>query len=108
MQVDESLQNQNLRTNLWWVAKQIRKSAHKFTQVAKSRKFHAYTVDSRSTCVDLRWVAKWWKMCNDLRMNLSLTKVIAPASTQVERKSKTCVDLLVRLARAWVTAILVS
>ena len=27
-------------------------------QVAERRKFHAYTVDLRSTCVDLRWVAK--------------------------------------------------
>ena len=25
---------------------------------AKSRKFHAYTVDLRSACVDLPWVAK--------------------------------------------------
>ena len=57
-QVDASLQNQNLRTDLRWVAKRIRKSARKFTQVAKGRKFHAYTVDLRSTCVDLRWVAK--------------------------------------------------
>ena len=59
LQVHASLQiNQNLRTDLRWVAKRIRKSARKFTQVAKSRKFHAYTVDLRSTCVDLRWVAK--------------------------------------------------
>ena len=29
------------------------------SQVAKSRKFHTYTVDLRSTtCFDLRWVAK--------------------------------------------------
>ena len=34
MHVDASLQNQNLRTDLRWVAKRIRKSAHKFTQVA--------------------------------------------------------------------------
>ena len=58
LQVHASLQNQNLRTDLRWVAKRIRKSARKFTQVAKSRKFHAYTVDLRSTCVDLRWAAK--------------------------------------------------
>ena len=44
-QVDASLQNQNLRTDLRWVAKRIRKSARKFTKVAKSRRFHAYTVD---------------------------------------------------------------
>ena len=28
------------------------------SQVAKSRKFHVYTDDLRSACVDLRWVAK--------------------------------------------------
>ena len=28
------------------------------SQVRASRKFHAYTVEFRSTCVDLRWVAQ--------------------------------------------------
>ena len=41
------------------------------SQVAKSRKFHAYTDDLRSTCVDLRWVAKWWKPCVDLGTNFT-------------------------------------
>ena len=93
MQVNASLQNQNLRTDLRWVAKRIRKSARKFTQVAKSRKFHVYTVDLRSICIDLHWVAKQWKTCVDLRTNLSSTKADAsgwPNETQVERKSKTC------------------
>ena len=65
------------------------------TQVAKS-KFHTYTIDLRSTSVDLRWVAKRWKMCVDFRTNLSSTKVNAnvwPNETQVERKLKTYVDL---------------
>ena len=48
--IDASFQNLNLRTDLRWAAKRIRKSAHKFTQVAKSRKFHAYTVDFQLTC----------------------------------------------------------
>ena len=39
-QVDGSLQNQNLLTDFRWAAKQIRKSARKFTQVLKSRKCH--------------------------------------------------------------------
>ena len=39
-----TLANQNLRTDLRWVAKRIRKSAHKFTEVAN---FDAYTVDLR-------------------------------------------------------------
>ena len=42
MQVNVGLQNKNLRTDLRWVAKRIRKSARKFIQVAKSRKFHEY------------------------------------------------------------------
>ena len=42
-----------------WVAKRIASrlaSSRKFTQVAKSRSFHAYTVGLRSTFVDLGWV----------------------------------------------------
>ena len=74
------------------------------SQVAKSRQFHAYTVDLRSTCVDLRWVAKRREACVDLRTNLSLTKIEVitsgwPNETQVECKSKTYVDLRARLAR---------
>ena len=49
MQVNASLRNQKGGQTVW---------ACMFTQVAKGRKFHAYTDDSRSTCVDLRWVAK--------------------------------------------------
>ena len=62
IQVDASLQNQNLCVDLQWAAKRIRKSARKFTQVWESRKFHACTVDVRSACVDLHWVAKRWKL----------------------------------------------
>ena len=69
--------NRNLRTDLRWVAKRIRKWVRKFTQVTKTCNFQAYTVDLRSTCVDLRWVAKRWKTCVDLRTNLSSTKVNA-------------------------------
>ena len=66
--VNASLQNQNLRTDLRWVTKRIRKSAHKFMQVAKSRRVHyADTVDLWLTCIDLRWVAKRWKTSVDLR-----------------------------------------
>ena len=75
----------------------------KFTQVAKSRKFHVYTDDLRS---DLRWVAKRLRTFVDLRTNLSSTTVNPShrKSTQVggqtKRKLKasrkralTCVDL---------------
>ena len=47
-----------------------------FTQVAKSRKFHAYTADLRSTCVELRWAAKRGKPCADFCANFSFTKVV--------------------------------
>ena len=79
-EVDASRQNQNLRTYLRRVAKRICKSACKFTQVAKSRNFRAYyyTVDLRSTCVDLRGQTK--PSCVDLRTNWS--------SAQSQRKSR--------------------
>ena len=48
-QVDASLQNHNLRTDLRWVAKRIRKSAGNFTHIQ-------LTCDR--LCVDLRWAAK--------------------------------------------------
>lgn len=35
------------------------------------------TNDLRSTCINLRWVAKPWKTCADLRANLIPTKVNA-------------------------------
>ena len=60
------------------------------SQVAKSRKFHTYTVDLRSTtCFDLRWVAKQWKT------SVASTNYVSgwPNETQFGRKSKSCVDL---------------
>ena len=61
--VNASLQNQNLHTDLRRVAKRIRKSARKsqkaisFTHIIDECVF--ITTDYlRSTCVDLRWVAK--------------------------------------------------
>ena len=56
------------QTDLQRLAKRIRKSACKFTQVAKDRKFHVYTVALRSTCVGLR-------------TNSSFTKVNASGGT---------------------------
>ena len=49
IQVDASLQNQNLRTDLRWAAK---RNQSRLASSRKSRKYHAYTVDL-STCVDL-------------------------------------------------------
>ena len=99
-QVDASLQNQNLSTDLRWVAKRIRKSALKFTQVAKSQNFHAYTDDLRSTCDQLPLGGETVKTCVDLRSNIAARSKSAhvhtigsPNETQVERKSKTCVDV---------------
>ena len=83
-QVDSSQRqvrkNQNLHTDLRWVAKQIPKSARKlqkavhFTHIVGQCIF--ITIDYlRLTCVDLCWVAKWLKICICLRPNLSSTKV---------------------------------
>ena len=48
------------------------------SQVHASRKFHAYTDDLRSTCVDyLRWVAKRWKLASTCVRILSSIKIIA-------------------------------
>ena len=56
--------------------------SHKFTQVANSRTFHAFTVDLRSNCVVLGWVAKRWKPCVHSRI------WARPKSTQVGRQTK--------------------
>ena len=70
------------------------------SQVVKSRKFYVYTVDLWSTCVDLHWVAKRWKVCIDLRINLSSTKVNASPRRWVDKRnvSWTWVDNFRRLA----------
>ena len=89
-------------TDLRWAAKRIRKSAHKFTHVAKTRKFHAYTVTCEqlvSTCVEWPNGEKLASTCVRIwarPKSTQATKVNAsgwPNETQVERKSKTCVDL---------------
>ena len=60
----------------------------KFAQlVAKTRKFHAYTVELRSACVDLRWVTKRWK------------PGVRRLAYEFQSKTLTCIDLRVRLAR---------
>ena len=110
-QVNVSLQNQNLHTDLTGVSH--RKLARKFSQVAKSREFYAHTDDLRSTCVGLRWLAQLWKTFVDLIANLSSiqsqcksTQVITSRhewwlnKTQVERKLKTYVDLRIALDSA--------
>ena len=63
-------------------------------------KFHAHIVDLRSTCVDLRWVAKRWKTCVDLRTSLSSTKVNASRrkSTQVGSQTKRKLNASQKLA----------
>ena len=54
----------------------LHKSAHKFTQVAMSPKFHTYTVDLRS-------VAKQWLTCVDFELDQSQRK-----SMQVDGQMK--------------------
>ena len=51
------LQNQNLRMDLRWVAKQMHKSAYKSQKVGSL--MHIYTYYMQSTYVNLHWVAKW-------------------------------------------------
>ena len=56
--------------------------ASRLTSSRKSKKAvnFTHTIDLRSTCVDLGWVAKRWNTCVvDLRTNLSSTKVNAPS-----------------------------
>ena len=62
------------------LVKRIRKFACNSTQLAKGRKFHAYTVDSRSTCVDLR------TNLSSIKVNTSRRKPTSgwPNETQVE------------------------
>ena len=71
-----------------------------FASRLASRKFYVYTVDLWSNCVDLHWVAKRWKACIDLRINLSLTKVNASPRRWVDKRnvSWTWVDNFRRLA----------
>ena len=57
------------------MAKRIRKSARKFMQVAKSRTFHAYTVDLRSTFVDLRWVKNLRRLACEFELDQSRRKL---------------------------------
>ena len=65
------------------------KSGQTDSQVAKGRKFHAYTGDLQSTCVDLRWGGQTVKNSEwvDLRTNLSSTKVNA---TQQQNSGTLC------------------
>ena len=61
----------------------------------------------RSTCVDLCWVAKRWKTCDDLCVKLITTKVSASAreawlnGVASRPEFTTCTYLRVRLARAF-------
>ena len=100
------LANQNLRMDLRWVAKRIRK----FTQVAKSRKFHAYTVDFAINLCRLamggQTVKIFRRLAYEFELDASQRKWVAKRNasrTQVEHLrwlASTCVDLRVRLARA--------
>ena len=80
--------------------KQVCKTRTCLSRLASLR----HTDDLRSTCVDLRWVAKQLKTCVNLRTNSSAMQVNVSGwwnePQVVERKSKTCVDLRVRWARA--------
>ena len=76
MQVDADLQNQNLRTDLRWVAKRIRKSARKFMQVAKSRKFHEYLSSAKQASERSRWKSTHVGGQTKRKLNASLKFVL--------------------------------
>ena len=75
----------------------------KITQVAKSRKFHVYTDDLRSACVGLaldgqtvknfRWLTNEFELDHSQPKSSQVHASGWPNETQVEGKSKTCVDL---------------
>ena len=109
-QADTRLQKQSLSTNMWWVTKQIHKSAHKFTQVTKAVNF----MYMQFTCNQL--VLTWLGWPNGDKLVTTYVQIWAwPKSLlvntvgwrkeiQVKYKSKSCVDLQVPLARASNTA----
>ena len=71
------------QTDLQRLAKRIRKSPCKFTQVAKDRKLHVYTVALRSTCVGLRTNSSFTKVnasggTNEMRQVENLRRLASP------------------------------
>ena len=87
IQVNANLKNQDLSTDLRWVAKRNRKSARKFTQVANGRTFHAY----KMTCDQLVPTSLGGPTCLGIWARPKSRQVIAghtngwPNETQVER-----------------------
>ena len=115
MQVNASLQNQKLAHGL---VKGVQTDSQVGLQVAKNCKFHAYHwlmhfYNNRLLVINLCRLALGGQTVKDLHPNVRSTKANAsrcksmqvdtsgwPNKTQVERKSKTCIDLRVCLARA--------
>ena len=73
IQVNANLKNQDLSTDLRWVAKRNRKSAPKFTQVANGRTFHAY----KMTCDQLVPTSLGGPTCLGIWARPKSTQVIA-------------------------------
>ena len=114
LQVDAS-QHKFAKPELAYI---LAKGGQTDSQVAKSRKFHAYHwlmrfYNNRLLAINLCRLALGGQTVKNLCPNLSSTKVNAsqrklmqvdtsgwPNETQVECKSKTCIELQVRLARA--------
>ena len=63
------------------------------SQVHASPKFHTYTVNLWSTCVNLRWVAKQWLTCVDFELDQSQRK-----SMQVDGQTKRKLNVSWKLA----------
>ena len=81
-QVNASLQNQNFAYGLRWIVKRILKLTQK-----------------QMTCDQLVSTCVMWPNGKQEKRRLARPKFTLASETQVKRKSKTCVDLGVRLAR---------
>ena len=99
------VQNQNLRTNLRWVTKRIRKSARKFTQVAKSLNFRRIQMicdQLVSTCVGWPNGEKSAWTCVQIWAPPKLTQVSGQTKRKLNASRKlalTCVDLRVNFGQ---------
>ena len=86
------------------MAKRIRRSASKFTQVATTLNVYAYTVDLQSSCVDLPLGCQTAKNLRRLAYEFEIDQSQRKASQVNASRKRTlnCVELRVPLARALV------
>ena len=83
------------------LGKRTRESSCKLTQIPKSRKFDAYSVDLRSTCIDMRWVAKRRRLASPFgrrlmhnRTQKALLAYVRPDGLYITSKNGQCFLLI--------------